>query len=527
MKGRSKSKTARSRASSRRRVSRKRSTLPVDHPYRVLAETIGEGAALLDDAGTVLYANAPCAEILGVPLARLPGTLLQSHVASHDRDAVAALIGKGLRGQVRTQLSLVLDNVRRRMVRLSFSRFADAGPHKIAVVVTELTELLETNVALKASEDVLRQLSARLLQLQDEERRRIARDLHDVTGQKLAFQSIVLSQLVDAAENSADSKSRAALAECLAVTQQISEEVRTLSYLLHPPLLDELGLASAVPWYTQGFETRTGIRVTVDIPRDLVRLPPEVEVTLFRVIQESLTNVHRYSGSSSASIRLSADANEVTLRIGDAGRGIRGGGLHAIPGAAAGLGVGIQGMRERMRQLGGRLEITADSEQGTVVTAVLPIPEPPSEDAREWGGEAERAPGNGHTRILVADDHEVLRHGVRLILKDEPGWEICGEASDGKEAVERTLALNPDVVILDINMPTLNGLEIVRQISDQRPHIKLLVFTVEESDQTVSAIAAAGAHAYLAKTQAGKELVSALKKLLAGEKCFPNVAVRA
>jgi PAS domain S-box-containing protein len=526
MKGKSKSKPARSRSSSRRRVSKKRSGLPVDHPYRVLAETIGEGTALLDDAGTVLYANAPCAEILGVPLARLAGTLLQSHVASHDRDAVAELIRKGLRGQVRTQLSLVLDNVRRRLVRLSFSRFAESGPRKIAVVVTELTELLETNVALKASEDVLRQLSARLLQLQDEERRRIARDLHDVTGQKLAFQSIVLSQLVAAAENSADAKSRSALAECLGVTQQISEEIRTLSYLLHPPLLDELGLASAVPWYTQGFETRTGIRVIVDIPRDLVRLPPDVEVTLFRVIQESLTNVHRYSGSSTASIRLSADANEVTLKIGDAGRGIRGGGLHAIPGAAAGLGVGIQGMRERMRQLGGRLEITADAAQGTVVTAVLPIPEPQPLEVGEWGGGTDE-PGDGRLRILVADDHEVLRHGVRLILKDEPNWEICGEASDGKEAVDKTLALNPDVVIVDIHMPTLNGLEIVRQIVEHRPSIKLLVFTVEESEQTVSAIAAAGAHAYLSKAQAGQELVSALKKLLAGENSFPSVAVRA
>ena len=141
MKGRPKSKTARSRASSRRRVSRKRPTLPVDHPYRVLAETIGEGTALLDDAGTVLYANAPCAEILGVPLARLPGTLLQSHVASHDRDAVADLIGKGLRGQVRTQLSLVLDNVRRRLVRLSFSRFAEAGPRKIALSLKHVSQV--------------------------------------------------------------------------------------------------------------------------------------------------------------------------------------------------------------------------------------------------------------------------------------------------------------------------------------------------------------------------------------------------
>ncbi len=146
VKGKSKSKPARSRASSRGRASRKRSGLPLDHPYRVLAETIGEGAALLDDAGTVLYANAPCAEILGVPPARLTGTLLRTTWPRRDRDTVADLLGKGLRGQVRTQLSLVLDNVRRRLVRLSFSRFAEAGPRKIAVVVTELTESTpETN----------------------------------------------------------------------------------------------------------------------------------------------------------------------------------------------------------------------------------------------------------------------------------------------------------------------------------------------------------------------------------------------
>ncbi len=332
-----------------------------------------------------------------------------------------------------------------------------------------------------------------------------------ITGQKLAFQSIVLSQLVDAAENSADSKSRSALAECLAVTQQISEEIRTLSYLLHPPLLDELGLASAVPWYTQGFETRTGIRVTVDIPRDLVRLPPEVEVTLFRVIQESLTNVHRYSGSASASIRLSADTqwgHPQNRRCGtrDPRRRTR-----CVSRCGRWLLMSVQGMRERMRQLGGGLKSWIPA-QGTVVTAVLPIPEPEPADAPEWDGGVDGTSGNGHKRVLVADDHEVLRHGVRLILQDQPGWEICGEASDGKEAVERTLALNPDVVIVDINMPILSGLEIVRQIADQRPHIKLLVFTVEESDRTVSAIAAAGAHAYLSKAQVEARVVSVLKK---------------
>jgi two-component system NarL family sensor kinase len=236
-----------------------------EHPYRVLVETIGEGAATLDAGGAILFANAPCAELFDVPLEKFIGTPLPSHVAPSERDKIEALIRKGLRGNAKDEISLGERDGRRRLVRFSLSLVRDSNPQLLCVVATELTGVVEANAALKASEDALRQLSARLLQLQDDERRRIARDLHDITGQKIAFQSIILSQLLDLKSKNLDSKSKSSLAECLAVTGQISEEIRTLSYILHPPLLDELGLVSAVPWYTQGFESRTGIHVRVNI----------------------------------------------------------------------------------------------------------------------------------------------------------------------------------------------------------------------------------------------------------------------
>jgi two-component system NarL family sensor kinase len=182
----------------------------------------------------------------------------------------------------------------------------------------------------------------------------------------------VMSQVINA---TTDAATKSALAECQELTRQVGEEIRTLSYLLHPPLLDELGLSSAVHWYTQGFEKRTGIHVEVDIPRDFLRLPAEVETALFRVIQESLTNVHRYAESPKAFIRVARASNEVKLEIGDYGKGVRTEILKSSRDAMTPLGVGIQGMKERMRQLSGHLEVTSRPNKGTVVTATLPIRE--------------------------------------------------------------------------------------------------------------------------------------------------------
>jgi two-component system, NarL family, sensor kinase len=222
-------------------------------------------------------------------------------------------------------------------------------------------------------EEQYRQLSSRLLTLQDEERRRLALDLHDSTSQYLAALTMNLD-MVDGTSKALDARSRRALAESRSLAEQCSRDVRTFACLLHPPLLDELGLVAAVCWYAEGFTKRSGIQVVMDLA-EVERLPRPIETALFRVVQESLTNVHRHASTTAASIRLSTTADAVALEIQDHGRGLRD--PLAQPQAAvlpATLGFGIQGMRERIRQLDGTFDI-AFTDRGTTVRVSVPLNE--------------------------------------------------------------------------------------------------------------------------------------------------------
>jgi len=241
-----------------------------------------------------------------------------------------------------------------------------------SVAATELTELIEANEALKSNQESLRLLSARLLQLQDEERRHIARDLHDITGQKLAFQSMTLSALQTKQCPNLDAEAQQALSESLALNKEISAEIRSLSYLLHPPLLDELGLSSAARWYAAGFTKRTGIPIDVDVPQEIRRLSPDAEVAIFRVLQESLTNVQRYANTARARLCILTTEDDIKVEIEDYGQGIQARSKSPQESIEC-LGVGIQGLTERIRQLGGRLEITSGPKRGTLVTATIPL----------------------------------------------------------------------------------------------------------------------------------------------------------
>ena len=217
----------------------------------------------------------------------------------------------------------------------------------------------------------LRELSARLMQLQDDERRRIARELHDSVGQTLAALAMNLGLARNDLERIA--KITETLNDSENLVRQMSTEVRTISHLLHPPLLDEAGLSSALRWYVNGFAQRSGIKVDLDLPDDFSRLPGEMETAIFRVVQESLTNIHRHSDSPSAKIVLRQHRGEVLVEVKDYGKGIPPDKLEEM--ASAGTpGVGIRGMRERLRQLGGTLKIESGV-SGTIVAVRIPIPE--------------------------------------------------------------------------------------------------------------------------------------------------------
>lgn len=215
----------------------------------------------------------------------------------------------------------------------------------------------------------LRDLSTRLMKLQDEERRRIARELHDSVGQTLAALAMNLALVRSDVERL--SKIANALNDSESLVRDMSTEVRTISHLLHPPLLDEAGLSSAIHWYGDGFAKRSGIKVEIDVPEDLERLPAELETAIFRVVQECLTNIHRHSGSAVARIRVRRHDDQVAVEIEDKGRGIPPEKQEEM--ATTGTpGVGVRGMKERIRQLGGTLDIDS-SNKGTLVKLQIPV----------------------------------------------------------------------------------------------------------------------------------------------------------
>jgi PAS domain S-box-containing protein len=246
-------------------------------------------------------------------------------------------------------------------------RRPDGRPWFLHGIGFDISELKQTEEALQQSTAALRNHSARLIRSQDDENRRIARELHDSLGQYLVAIKMNLLAL-KGSEGNAD----AVLTEIDELLERSITETRTLSHLLHPPALDELGLAAAAKWYVEGFAKRSGIDVSIELPPRMDRLPDAIELTLFRVLQESLTNIHRHSGSPSAEIHFAITDAEVSLQIRDHGRGMPQDLLNRSQKSSGDSGIGLLGMRERVNELGASLEITSDT-NGTVVSVTVPL----------------------------------------------------------------------------------------------------------------------------------------------------------
>jgi PAS domain S-box-containing protein len=247
-------------------------------------------------------------------------------------------------------------------------RRPDGRPWFLHGIGFDISELKQTEEALQQRTAALRNLSARLIRLQDDEHRRLSRELHDSLGQYLVAIKMNLLALKSSEGNGAD----AVFTEIDELLERSIVETRTLSHLLHPPALDELGLAAAAKWYVEGFAKRSGIDVSIELPPRMDRLPDVVELTLFRVLQESLTNIHRHSGSPSAEIHFAISDAEVSLQIRDHGRGMSQDLLNRSQKTGGEAGIGLLGMSERVNELGAQLEV-ASGTNGTVVSVTVPL----------------------------------------------------------------------------------------------------------------------------------------------------------
>ncbi len=236
------------------------------------------------------------------------------------------------------------------------------------------SKLQETRAALEEEMARREDLSRRLLRLQDEERQRIAGELHDSTAQNLAALAMLMGRL-QKSERQLPAPMRASLTEGAELVQAVMREVRTVSYLLHPPLLEDVGLITALRGYVEGFCRRSGIRVDLDLAGDIGRVPLPVKTAVFRIMQECLNNVHRHSGSSNACVRLSRKGRALTLQVEDSGRGFPRGALNTDGDPVAHMGVGISAIQERLRQINGTLQIRSRRKK-TLVIATVPLDRP-------------------------------------------------------------------------------------------------------------------------------------------------------
>jgi PAS domain S-box-containing protein len=327
-----------------------------DLPYSTLVQRMQQGAAMLDAHGEVIYCNPSLAALFGRSIESLIGARLKDLVHPDDvpllQQHLEGARARTSEGEVR--LSKTDESIL--AARLSLTSLSRDGS-VIGVLVTDLT-----------TEKANAELVCRIQHLQDEERRSIARELHDSVGQLLA--AITMNLASARTEASTSSSSVAAMLDDSSVmVAQVSREIRTISHLLHPPLLDVAGLCSAIRWYVDGFSERSHIGVELDMASDLGRLSTEAEIAVFRVVQECLTNVYRHSGSNTCSLKLERQQDVLRLEVRDCGRG--------MPKAINGIrssGFGLRGMEERLRQLGGKLEIQS-AESGTTIIASLPVPE--------------------------------------------------------------------------------------------------------------------------------------------------------
>lgn len=525
-------------------------------------EGVQEGVAHVSVDGEILYANSSFARLFGTDPSKI-----EEH-RSRLRDLMAhecwVELDQGLKiaAQEPVAGSLRIEDPagqRIREIRIAMTPVVWKNATTIKVNASEMTEVLAKNRELKEKEDSLHALSTRIMQLQDEERRRIARDLHDITGQELA---VVIMQLMQVArQQSADSDAMKGITDAAGMVRKIEDEIRTLSYVLHPPLIDELGLGAALNWYVEGFSKRSGIDVKVDIPEGFPRLNREKELALFRVVQEALTNVMRHSGSRTARIQLDFNVETVALSVNDDGKGI--GQKRFGPKMPKEHGVGIMGMRERLEQLGGGLEVHPLS-KGTEVVATMPIGEaapverPLTDDeilrmARALGykeavayqpGEPPAPHANSHPaskrrtsahapepppqsapplprkRVLIADDHEVTRQGIQGLLKALPNVEVCGEARDGLEAILKARKLNPDLIIMDLTMPGGGGFSAAQRIRKSGTQSRILFFTTHQYPELERMARTSTFEGLVLKAEASRDLVRGVRAVLQGHRFF-------
>ena len=524
-------------------ISQTRSLLEASHnQYLDLYDYAPLGYLTLDGQGVVHGINLTGASLLGVQRDRILGHPLLPFVVPDDRSrflehmrrcrhAATIPVVSELTLQARTgQVLPVQLSARPTPSQLDENRYHTA--------ITDLSvrkrmedELRESrrrldklNRALNTRATQLRNLALKLFRAEEQMRRQFAADLHDDLGQLLVAAKMKLTALGPDADPQAV---RRTINQVVEILTQASRSVRSLTFEASPPVLHELGLIPALEWLAQHMQEQFNLMVRFEHGDQIPQLDHDLRLLVFRSVRELLINVAKHAQVDRAALHVQENDGHLWVSVRDNGRGFD-------PEAAAGdgsdeKGFGLFSISERVEPVGGQVEIESRPGRGTSITMRVPL----QATSPGQGAPAHPAPGfsaaTAHAppqslparaiRVLLADDHRVVRDGLASILEDEPDIQVVGEADDGQAAVELAREKTVDVILMDVNMPRLNGIEATRQIMRAHPDVRIIGLSMHEDPSIGAAMRQAGAAAYLTKDGASDRLLAAIRSQGRSEAC--------
>lgn len=481
--------------------------------FRGTFENAGVGVAHVSASGRILRINRRFCEILGFQRDDLLDRQIHDFVHPDDWPAVERLDPPEAEGRIR----FFRRDGDEAWLLLTLSHSGDmASPNGHVIVVAqdvtpqvraermlkELTSTLEQQVArrtarLERQAEILRRLAAELTTTEQRERKRLAEMLHDHLQQYL----VAARLKVGMARRRASEAVGTLLEDADAMLGEAVKSARTLTVELRPPVLYEDGLIPALRWLASRVRKQHGLEVALDADPEAEPVEEHVRALLYAAIQELLLNVVKHAGVSEAEVVVALEGDELHVVVRDRGRGFEPGRLDL---ERAPTGFGIVSVRERLTALDGRMDVVTAPDRGTAVHLHVPMgeraPSLSSDDDRVDRVAVRPLARNGEiVRVLLADDHKIVREGLGTLLEEQPGIQIVAHAADGQEAVELTAALQPDVVVMDVNMPRMNGIEATRVIAQRWPHVAVVGLSVHDEAGTAESMYEAGACAYLYK----------------------------
>jgi PAS domain S-box-containing protein len=497
--------------------------------YRHLYDFAPAAYFSVDQKGAVTQANLTAAALLGLPRATAVGQMFSRFIHRDDQDTWylhrKALLKTG--NLQSFQLRLIESNGAEYFVNLECRLVEDGALNQIRIVAVDisgrrraeqalqrLNESLERQVAerTRQAEDRAKQLhtlAAELIEAEERERRRIAELLHDDLQQLLAAARMQLEAVPEKPPSEpALSNARLLLNESIGKSRRLAQE-------LSPPVLQQANLRAALQWIVKFYKEQFGLHVELMADEVQTHQSGPLKVFLFRAVQELLFNVVKHAGVKSARVALSGSDGCILVTVSDQGRGLDPGIMDSF---SAPLGLGLLSLRERTRFFGGNFTIESSPGTGSRFAIKVPFGIGKTDEMQplvpigqpDIPAESDSCLASGATRILFVDDHQVMRQGLIKLVAAQPSITVVGEASNGREAIDQVRLLNPHVVLMDVSMPEMGGIEATGHIKSEWPQVRVIALSMFEDEHVSRAMSEAGAEAFVSKTASSAELLKAI-----------------